>query len=466
MALVRITADQIPAALSLLANFGGTERSLDSWQHDRMTALMLSDKSDPIAVMPIAQRTIDISPPPHNRHLSVGWLSSNQFASRMSLRRQTRETHPDWAGLLPELDALLVIRRDEPSLAARWYAQTGFHDVLSIRCLYLDMTSPPPPPQAATARYHVQVVTPDTPEFDARRWQSEMLSVYREVYSAIGGPRLRHETFWQPALAHHYYRDHYQFQIIGLWSGDKGGRGDKVTGESSCHPFTLSPCHPVTLSNLMGYAVVGWSGWHSKRPRMDILELATRQWDTAVASELLHTTCQLAWSKNVRQVRAVISAHDPYRGHLARSGFVDRWGYLMLAKWLNPQRYLNKLSQNLPPEVADLSLTLTTPGQVPLTLQPHTKSGIPIETAQHADPVTALMQGKIHIPSNHPPLHLQADPRTLTRLLLQRLDITTALQDGSLFPTPNQPPLPPHDITRLSLAFPWTPWIFHMLDYI
>jgi len=34
-------------------------------------------------------------------------------------RRQTRDTAPEWPALLPELDALLAMRRDEPSLAAR-----------------------------------------------------------------------------------------------------------------------------------------------------------------------------------------------------------------------------------------------------------------------------------------------------------------------------------------------------------
>ena len=215
----------------------------------------------------------------------------------------------------------------------------------------------------------------------------------------------------------------------------------------------------------MGYAVVGWSGWHSKRPRMDILELATRQWDTTIASELLHTTCQLAWSKNVHQVRAVISAHDPYRGHLARLGFVDRWGYRMLAKFLQPQRHLDRIAETLPPELADLSLQLASPGQVPLTLQPHTKSGTPIETSAGSDPFTAFMQGKIFLPSSNPPLQLEADPQTITRLLLQRLDITAALQDGTLFSSSSQT-LTDHDTTRLSLAFPWTPWVFHLLDYI
>ena len=454
--LHRMSDDQLPAVRSLLAQGGGTARTLDSWNHDQMTALLLGENpAAPTAVMPISRRSIEISP---NRRLNVGWLSSNQFASKMSLRRQTRETYPDWPDLLPELDALLVIRRDEASLGARWYAQTGFHDVLNIRCLYLDMTSPPAP-QNATAggrggggRYHVQIASPqDATSWDAAFWQSEMLAVYRDVYASTGGPVSRHQNFWQPALARHYYKDHYQFQIIGLWA--ESGSQSKIENQKS--------------KILMGYAVVGWSGWHSKRPRMDILELATRQWDTAVASELLHTTCQLAWSKNVHQVRAVISAHDPYRGHLTRSGFLDRWGYLMLAKWLQPQRHLDHLGQNLPPEIADMALTLSSPGQVSLTLHPYTKSGIAIETAPAADPLATLMQGKMHLPSANLPLQLQGDPRTLTRLLLQRLDITTALQDGSLFSnSAAQTKLSDHDITRLSLAFPWTPWVFHMLDYI
>ncbi len=244
-----------------------------------------------------------------------------------------------------------------------------------------------------------------------------MLSVYRDVYAACGGAVLRTQNFWTPALQHHYYREHYQFQIVGLWSG----AGDGAT--------------------LMGYAVIGWSGWHSKRPRMDILELATRQWDTAVASELIRTTCQLAWSKGVHQVRAVISSHDPYRGHLARSGFVDRWGYLMLTKWLRPQRYLDALAKKLPPELGDLSLQLTTPGELPLTLK------TPAANAQ--------------------PVHLQTDARTLTRMLLQRLDVGASLHggtDGLLF-SPEGPLSPPAE-TKVSLAFPWTPWIFHMLDFI
>ncbi len=236
-----------------------------------------------------------------------------------------------------------------------------------------------------------------------------------------GGAVVRDKNFWGPALAHHYYNQHYQFQIVGLWSG---------SGNPGAEPATL-----------MGYAVIGWSGWHSKRPRMDILELATRQWDTAVASELLRTTCQLAWSKGVHQVRSVISAHDPYRGHLARSGFVDRWGYRMFAKWLHPQRYLDRLAKEMPGESGDVSLQLTMPGAIPLSFKVGRPAG--------------------------PSVTLRADPRTLTRLLLQRLDVGAALRgetDGALLAAENS--LTPSEENRLALAFPWTPWVFHMLDFI
>jgi hypothetical protein len=428
--LHRMTDSELPAVLALLSQSGGTARTPDSWRHDRMTALVLggggggSDSGGgaepPQAAMPLAQRTITAGP---NRTLNAGWLSSNQFASRMSLRRQTKTTAPDWPALLPELDALLVLRRDEPSLAARWYAHTGFSDILSVRCLYLDMESPPAAPSGPAGRYHVQVVTPEDAQWDASLWQSQMFSVYRDVYASTGGTLPRTPDFWRPALAHHYYRDHYQFQLIGLWNAPDSPQASSLK----------------TQDSLMGYALVGWSGWHSKRPRMDILELATRQWDTAVAGDLIRTTCQLAWSKNVRQIRAVISVHDPYRGHLARTGFADRWGYCLQAKWLHPQRYLDHLGQTLPRELGDFWLELAAPGQLPLLLGRGTRSA----------PTSSLT--------------LRGTPATLTRLLLGRVDLTAALQDGTLQPAA---PLSDPDLARLSHCFPWTPWIFHMLDFI
>ena len=409
--LYRISDEQLPHVLTHLAQAGGTSRSVETWRQDRMTALLLgrSDAtSSPTAVMPISQRRVQIAP---GRSINAGWISSNQFASRMGLRRQTRSTAGDWPELLPELDALLVVRRDEPSLAARWYAQTGFHDVLNIRCLYLDMEQPP---AGGGSRYHVQVCS----VADLPRWQEQMLAVYREVYANSGGAVTRDVTFWQPALSNHFYREHYQFQVIGLWS-DAGM-------ESTAAPN----------ATLMGYAVVGWSGWHSKRPRMDLLELATRQWDTAVAQELIQTASQLAWSKQVRQVRAVISVHDPYRGHLARTGFVDRWGYIMAAKWLHPQRYLDALAERLPPEIAGLNVQLSAAGEVDLTLRVGSPTGQAIR--------------------------VQADARTITRLLLNRVEVSAAVQDGTLLASDS----PDRDFARLSHAFPWTPWVFHMADYI
>src|SRR5438876_1201688 len=145
------------------------------------------------------------------------------------------------------------------------------------------MEAPAPAPMSTAqggggGRYQVRVVTPEPGQWEPALWQSQMHAVYRDVYGASGGAQARGPNFWEPALAHHFYREHYQFQIIGLW----GAPGDGGTQAA-----------------LQGYAVVGWSGWHSKRPRMDILELATRQWDTAVAGDLIRTTCQLAWSKNV-----------------------------------------------------------------------------------------------------------------------------------------------------------------------
>ena len=59
------------------------------------------------------------------------------------------------------------------------------------------------------------------------------------------------------------------------------------------------------------------------------------------------------------------------------------------------------------------------------------------------------------------PVHLLVTPASY----VERLDITAAVQEGTLFMSTHLP-LSTNDLTRLSLAFPWTPWVFHMLDYI
>jgi len=404
---------QTAEVLSLLNSTSATPRTSMTWEHDHMTALLLRSGESAVAALPLSRRTIAVAP---GRQLQVGWISSNQFTARMGVRRQTRGTAAAWPELLPELDAMLVVLRDQPSLTARWYAQTGFAPVAAIRCLYLDMTEPPAGP---AGRYAMRVASVE----DIAAWGPQMRAVHEEVFGNYGGPLVRNEDFWHAALPHHFYREHYQFQVIGLWSGASGGAGSGAGLAASKEG-----------DHLMGYAVVGWSGWHSKRPRMDILELATRQWDTGVAQELIRTTCQLAWSKNVQEVRAVISVHDPYRGYLMRTGFEDRWGYALQMKWLHPQRYLDRV----PPVegLGDLAVQLDSPGQVSLRLG-----------GGGAAPRL---------------VHVQADLGSLTRLLCQRLEIAAAVHDGTLLVREGSEA----DVSRLALALPWTPWVFHMLDYI
>lgn len=403
-AVYRMADDQLPEVLSLLAASGSTARSVETWKSDHMTALLLGPhhagkpQGSPTAAMPLARRTLAVAP---GRTLQAGWLSANAFASRMGLRRATRNSALRWPELLPDLDALVVVRRDEPSLAARWYQQTGFSPVLAIRCLYLSMDSPPAAP---ARRFAMKVAAPA----ELKPWEPQMLAVHRDVFSAYGGHVQRDGTFWSRTLAAHFYREHYQFQVISLWAPDA----------------------PDTL---MGYAVVGWSQWHSKRPRMDILELATRQWDASVAEELLRTAGQLAWSKGVHDVRAVIAVHDPYRSHLLRTGFVDQWGYVMLARWLHPQRYIDRI--HAAAALTDTAFQLNAPGHVPVTLGSHAA-----------------------------PLALEADPATLTRLLLQRVEVSSALHEGTLVAL--NPAHGRDAAARLAMALPWTPWVFHMLDFI
>ena len=41
----------------------------------------------------------------------------------------------------------------------------------------------------------------------------------------------------------------------------------------------------------------------------------------------------------------------------------------------------------------------------------------------------------------------------------KRVDVAHAVQDGGVV-------IPTGDAAKVSMALPWTPWVFHMLDYI
>lgn len=435
----RLSDEQVPWALQVLKASGGTARTPETWRQDRMAALVLGERGGGEAhapLMPISRRALGLGA---GREVAVGWVSSNHFAARMGTRRQSRATAGQWPELLPELDALVAVHRENVGPVGRWYGRVGFHPVLALRCLYLQMDQPP---ASVPGRLLMRLIGPEQVE----RWGAQMAQVHQEVFGHYGGPVVRSANFWGPVLAQHYYREHYQFQILGLWAegGAEGGGGNE--GASATDAGERGEV-------LMGYAVVGWSGWHSKSPRMDILELATRQWDRSVAEELIATTCQLAWSKNVHEVRAVLSVHDPYRAHLVRTGFEDRWGYRMVAKWLQPQRFLDRLFGTVGSAGSGggggTRVQLSIPGQVDLSL-PLGGGGQSLSGGG----ASAEAAGRV--------VRLQVDEAAATRLLLGRLELPAALREGQVLPLEASE----SDLTRLAMTLPWTPWAFHMLDYI
>lgn len=450
--IYRIAEDQVAGALRALAESGGTVRTEESWRQDRMTALVLGTAppgggGGGGALLPISQRTLSLGAAARNvagglgGGLAAGWISSNQFSARMGTRRQSRATVGAWAELLPELDLLVAVHREDTSLVGRWYAQTGFHGVMAMRCLYLEMDAPP---ASVPGRLLMRLIGPE----QVAAWAPQMAAVHHDVFGNYGGTVRRFaapdtpsggergSNYWGPALTAHFYKDHYQFQILGLWSGPSS----YALPQNSSRPEAAASISGEPVGTLMGYAIVGWSGWHSKRPRMDILELATRQWDRGVAEELIATTCQLAWSKQVREVRAVLSVHDPYRPHLIHTGFDDRWGYVMVAKWLQAQRYLDRLAAGWAAGVPGVRFQISVPGQVDLNL-----------------PMGADAAG-----GGERIVRLQMNEATATRLLLGRLELPAALREGQVLALGGRE----GDLARLAAVLPWTPWIFHMVDYI
>ena len=58
-------------------------------------------------------------------------------------------------------------------------------------------------------------------------------------------------------------------------------------------------------------------------------------------------------------------------------------------------------------------------------------------------------------------VRVETDAGSLTRLLLHRLDVTQAVEEGRVVVRGGE-----EAVRRVSAGFGWAPWVFHMLDYI
>jgi len=294
--------------------------------------------------------------------------------------------------------AMMVYREDERSPAYGFYSRNGHHDLAYLRTWVhhgeLEISG-----RAA------QQVSWD--EFLSR--EPEYLTLFRSTYGSYGGYPPRHEGYYGGADATPQYAE-IPLALTVLERRDRNGV-------------------------LEGYAIIGEE---RLRPTLHLMEVATREGDTALALPLLAAHARLAAARGIPAV-ASLPDSSPYAPVLAALGFrpVPRsQGAMMI------------MMHALDPESLSAAAWLENDATGSLDVLAFTPQR---DVVLHR----AMVQ-----PARQVRLEMKED--TLTRLLACRLDLKAAVAQESVTAVGARTA----DVDAIAQALAYSPWAYHYLDFV
>jgi len=235
--------------------------------------------------------------------------------------------------------------------------------------------------------------------------QAEMLGCFDATYGAFGGFPRRHETYWEQQLRSPIYL---------------------VLPQQT---FLIR--HPAT-GPLSAYALAGRRNREEQRDHLSIMEVAGHT--EAGIEQVLLGLDDLAAREGV-SIRTLTSAEDPLQPALRRLGYVEHLRVTMvMGQPLAPSDLFAKACADLS-VLEDLKIDFWAPFA----------DGTLYEGLNASREVT--LEGKDEV---------------LYRLLNRRLDVRAAVRTEWLTIRNGTPDI----VDRFAAAFPYTPWVYHHLDYI
>jgi len=366
---------------------------------DDVTAAIALRAGEVVGAVPFHIRDFQINP-----QVSIKGAFEHAVLVHESLRDQgigTRMMDAAKQFLLAQADAMMVYRGGEQSAGYRFYTKTGHHDLSYLRPFWLQ--EPKAQPTTKVKRVSYRELMDNEPEF---------LAVFRSAYGRYGGFRRRGPGYWKEAFSSAYF-DMIPQELVLL---------------------RLDDGQP-----LQGYALLSRElGPNRVHECAHLLELATLRGDPALARPLLAEAMTVAAEWGV-SFRAFSTDHAPYVRLLAELGFrpLSRGesSMMIMAYVLDPARLGPKVWQEHA-EAEGLEVTVWTPQR----------------------------EAVIHPAASTParPVLLEMKEDLLTRLLLSRLDLVTAVQQELVTVIGGDD----HDVAAIAKALPLAPWAYQHVDYI
>jgi GNAT superfamily N-acetyltransferase len=299
-------SDSIQDILKLSNRSIATERSIDTWRGNNMTAVLAYYGDNLIGAIPLEKRTFSLG---NSRYLNLLWVSGAYVDE--GYRNQGIGSAMDAKiseYFSSDFKAVFVYRHDVNSPAFRWYKRMGYYELLPILAFKKEVEAP-----SLSVPY---VLLEDREQLP--QWEDKIYQCFSLHTKSTGGFPRRDCHFWSHALNTHYYRNFYSYFFVFLTKENK----------------------------LLAYALLGKTDLKDGIPRIDILEIVHPQ-DQGIMDVLYQAIMDVAYTRRLQQVRIQVSAEDSSIGWIRSKGFVNRWQTNILGKLISPLDYFKKrLSEN------------------------------------------------------------------------------------------------------------------------
>jgi len=238
---------------------------------------------------------------------------------------------------------------------------------------------------------------------EALRFEPQLLRMFRDCYGRMAGFRAHERGYYAAALDSHIFQE-MRYDFVRLGCVEAGG-------------------------GMRAYALFCGSG-----EQVIVLEMAARHCSNAAMAKLLAGLGDFAARRNAELV-VPTSDTSPFIGTMRRMGFAGGpRGRIILARILRPKAVFD-LVWKRPAGLRDLKLVIWTP----------TFSFTALEGSKDGPSVT-----------------LEMKEETMTRLLLARLDLASAITEERVTVRGGDEKI----VRRICRGFRFCPWIYHHLDDI
>jgi len=306
------------AVIELLQQSISTNRTADTWDNNKMTAVLAFENDTLIGVLPMEPRQLELG---NGKSSPVLWISAAHVNEKYrsqgigaKLDKFIRDNYKD------DIDALCVYRGDEASRAYKWYRKMGYHPVSTIQSFKKNIND---------IKGECKVIKIENVS-EVRKSANKLLRCFKLGTDKLGGFPARNVGYWERLFTAHYYKAEYQFIILALPS-DNG-------------------------ENYSAHAVLGITDMRDGVPRIEILEFVASD-DTS--QEMLHNSIEHYAKKNgLNQLRIQVSEQDPIRRWFENNGYVSRdYSTYILISLLSPFQYLRQYLKS----VFQFNLSIKTP---------------------------------------------------------------------------------------------------------